>query len=171
MKDINPQLHEMIAQKKLTKKKIALLKHLKKTTDRLAKVDFVSKKELRRLEKKFNSKPDIITWGDYFQTEVAETHRKKTDLQFETVINTILFDFIASIFIFTNKPQSFFDEIEKNRLTSQGKDFTLWQVSDEENLHLGILKDYYTQMFLDVENLTSEDFSFFNNYANLTKAS
>lgn len=171
MTGINSQLHEMIAQKKLTKKKVILLKQLKETVDRLSQVNFISTKELKQLEKKFDSKPDIITWGDYFQTEVAEAHRKKTDKEFETIVHTILFDIIASIFIFTNKPQSYLDKVEQNKFLSQGKNFSNWQICDEENLHLGILKDYYTQMFLSIENLTQEDFYFFNSYASFTKAS
>lgn len=168
---LNPELQGMVNEKKLTNKKIKALVRLKKIVDRLATVNFVSEEEAHRLQKKFGAAPDIITWGDYFQTEIAEAHRKKTDVEFDVIVNTITFDLIASILIFTGKPKEFFEQVEQAKLEVQAKPFDDWHPLDEDALHLGILKNYFEEMHLDIENLNAQDFSFFRGYATISRAS
>lgn len=165
MKEINPEIEDMILQKKLSPRKIRNLIIIKNTVDRLSSVNYLSDEEVIDLEKKFNAKPDIITWGDYFQTEIASQHWEKDDNEFEKIIQTIEFDLIASSMIFHDKDEDFCRNVERSKYEAMGQNPADWSPEDEENYHLGILYDYYNQMGLRFEALSTRDFEYFEQFA------
>ena len=162
MNGINPALQDMIARKQLSEKKIELLAVLKTFIDRLAGRNYLSDTELGRLEEKFGVKPDIISWGDYFQSRLAGEHWEKSDTEFEKIIETVHFDVIASIMIFSQKEPYFLSMIEKEYdLAAAEESHTPEQ---EEAIHLGVLLNYYKNMSLKLSALEPEDVKFFEQY-------
>ena len=162
---VNPEIQDMIMQKKLSNRKIRNLIVLKKMIDRLSTLPYVSDAEVKQIEEKYGVKPDILSWGDYFQTEVATNHWEKSDADFENIIQTITFDIIAAILIFSGKDESFIGDITAAQLRSQEKNAAEWNGEDEENMHLGILLNYFRKMGLDINLLNGQDFSYFEQFA------
>jgi len=127
--------------------------YLKVFVDRVSSRKYISDDELERLEKKYGAKPDVITWGDYFQCEIATTHAAKTDEELIRSVDTVRFDIISSYLIFNDKDQDFYDWIDSYEPPA-GEDITDDAVEEME--HLRILRNYYTEMgienrFTDVE--------------------
>ncbi|RME90760.1 MAG: hypothetical protein D6767_06365 [Candidatus Hydrogenedentota bacterium] len=164
--NLNPVLADMVAHNQLSEAKVESLVALKKFIDRMAQTAFISEEEKEASIKKFGTLPDILTWGDYFQTEIASEHWEKSDEEFTRIVQTIVFDVIASALIFTGKPKSFLDNIREKYYIALGKK-SLQGKQDEESLHLGILLEYFEQMQLDMKTLTETDFHYFEEFADL----
>lgn len=165
MKGINPALQDMIARNQLSENKIEQLVILKRFIDRMAGCNHLQEEELQKLESQYGVRPDVITWGDYFQTRIASDHWEKTDPEFEKIIETIHFDIIASVLIFTQKDESFMIDIdERCYILSQDSHDTATP-EEEEYIHLGILLNYYREMRLNIEALDKADFNFFEQYS------
>lgn len=162
MNGINPALQDMIARKQLSEKKIELLVVMKGFIDRLAGANYISDAELEKLEEKYGVKPDIISWGDYFQSRLAGEHWEKSDDEFVQIIETVHFDVIASIMIFSKKDESFLRMIEKEY--DEVSMLETHSPEQEESLHLGVLLNYYRNMHLRLASLEPEDIRFFEQY-------
>ena len=165
MEAINPLVQKLVLENQLSPRKIRNLILLKKMVDRLCSSLYLDPEEALKIEEKVGEFPDIVTWGDYFQTEIAIEHGKKNDAEFEAVIQTVTFDLIASTLIFTNKDDDFRSNVRNAQLAAQVKDYTSWTSEDEESIHLGILLDYFLQMGLDMQKLTEQDFAYFEQFA------
>jgi len=169
MNGLNRELDDMLNSKKLSSMKVRNLIMIKKIIDRVANKDYIPHHEVNKIEKKFGFKPDIITWGDYFQTQVASDHWQKSDLEFQIVADTVLFDVIAATMIFNNKNKKFFETVKTNSILSQEK--SKLSLEDEENIHLEILMNYHQEMNLDINSLQDDDFNFFEQFAIKSKVS
>ncbi|MES0489967.1 MAG: hypothetical protein ABUK01_08255 [Leptospirales bacterium] len=165
MKNINPAIEDMISQKKLSVQKIELLASLKEYVDRVSGTTYLPEVELVKMEEQFGVKPDIITWGDYFQSQVAGDHWEKTDAEFEKISETIYYDLVASVMIFEKKGDDFINDIETQYYRICEKEQEDMTPEDQEIYHLKILKDYYTMMQLRISAFSSEDFDFFKQYS------
>jgi hypothetical protein len=90
--------------------------------------------------------PDIISWGDYFQTELASSLMNKTDEEFLLALETVKYDMISSHIIFSEKESDFFQWVDESyfQILSSSKE----EHTDEEKeiVHLKILKDYYVDL-------------------------
>ena len=163
---LNSELDEFMEQDKLSDQKIKELLFLKSFIDRLATKPHISSEKLKEIKEKFGLLPNVITWGDYFQTEVATTHWMKTDHQFHLIIQTIIYDIIISIMIFSNKNHDFWEKNYAPQLLSMGKGIENMpdQLTEEETHHFDILFGYFDEMGLDISKLTQEDFSFFSQF-------
>ncbi len=147
--------------------KIQALISIKELVDRLASVSYLGEEEITRLEKKYGTKPGVCTWGDYFQAEVATHFLGCDDDEFFRAIDTVRFDLIASVIIFTEKDDNFMEWVDSRYLEvimENGNDHNSMSESDKEICHLKILKDYYTGMRL-VDNLSDVDIEWFNSYS------
>jgi len=165
MKNINPAIEDMISQKKLSPQKIELLASLKEYVDRISGTTYLPELELIKIEKQFGVKPDIITWGDYFQTQVASDHWEKSDADFEKITETIYYDLVASVMIFEKKEDAFINDIETQYYQICEKKQDEMSPEDQEIFHLKILKDYYIHMKLKISAFSNEDFDFFKQYS------
>ena len=164
MKQINPAIDDMLAHKKLSNLKLEKLIFLKKLVDKVASKPYLPDSEVKKIENKFGVKPDVITWGDYFQTHTASEHWEKSDQEFNTIINTIHFDLIASVMIFANKSNQFFTDVEDAFQAVVSKSEII-RPEDEEITHLHILMTYYKEMGLKMSSFDSMDFDFFQQYS------
>lgn len=160
-----PALESFVLQKKLSPRKVRNLLLVAELSDRLSTKPYMRKEEIENLEKKYSARPDVTTWGDYFAAEIATDHWRKDDAEFEKICETVMFDFIASVFIFSGKNAAFFacvrDEYRAALKMEEGENST----EREEKLHLGILEEYYTRMGLNKDKLTQEDMEFFDTFS------
>ena len=163
-KKLNPELDIFVEQDQLSTTKINELLFLKKFIDRVSKKPFIDEQKLEEIKNKLGTVPDIITWGDYFQTEVATEHWQKKDNEFSQVIQTIIYDIIVSAMIFYRKNENSMEEFKKSQWLSQDDSFNEPFESREELEHFNILLVYYEEMGLDLSQLQKEDFTFFSRF-------
>lgn len=161
---IHQQLQPLIDKGQLSARKIVALIELKEMVERFANVPFIPEEEIELIEQKFGAKPDIITWGDYFQTEVASRYFHYSDEDFEKIVSTIHFDIISSILIFKNKSEEFKDKIKEEALILNGMEKEKFTEEDEQILHLSILLQYYEEMGLEKAELSKEDMEWFESF-------
>ncbi len=147
--------------------RIKALVSIKEMIDRLAAADYLHPEDINRLERKYGTKPTVCTWGDYFQAELATQFSGSSDKEFYRAVDTLRFDIISSIMIFSNKDVTFmnwvderFQEVKDVRGDETGK-----MTNDEKEIyHLKILMDYYTSMQLK-DALSDADTKWFTMYS------
>ncbi|MCS7206265.1 MAG: hypothetical protein NZ853_11275 [Leptospiraceae bacterium] len=161
---LHPQLQPMVDRGQLGARKIVALLNLKEFVDKYAKVPYISEEEVQFLEQKYGAKPDIITWGDYFQTEIASRFFYQSDEDFEKIIETIKFDIISSILIFKNKSEEFKNKIKEEALVLKGLEKEKYTDEEETILHLEILLQYYEEMGLSMADIFDEDYEWFYSF-------
>lgn len=161
--NINPELNDMVKRGQLSPHKIQELQRLKGIVDRFAMTRFVSEEELVSLVEKFGVEPDIQTWGDYFQTEIASRFFDLADDDFTRIVDTIRFDMISATMIFQGKSERFLRKVESDGLIAYGSD-TPWTDREEESAHLYILMQYYLEMGLEETLIAQEDMDWFNQF-------
>lgn len=169
-KSICPATWEYIKKGLLSVGKIQLLSGLKQFIDAIATKDYLDPENVKKLEAKYGEKPSVLTWGDFFQSDIAESHFDKDDKEFGLVVDTVRFDLIAAAMIFKNKGRDFFQFVEKNYLVALDKssEFTL-SPEEEEALHLGILMTYYNNLSINHDKIRVEDYDWFSQFS-LAKA-
>ncbi|EQA38728.1 hypothetical protein LEP1GSC047_2078 [Leptospira inadai serovar Lyme str. 10] len=155
--ELNPELFDMMRQGKLSAVKILALISLKELVDRFAYTPFLEQDKLAEIKNRIGVEPDILTWGDYFQTEVASRFFDKSDADFSKIVDTIRFDMISAHLIFSGKPDYFTDSVRGQAIISRSIDSSFWTLEDEENVHLEILLDYFEQMGLGDKPLAVSD--------------
>ncbi len=161
---LHPQLQPLVDRGQLTAKKIVALLELKEMVEKFASVPFIPEEEVKELEKKYGTKPEILTWGDYFQTEIASRYFYYSDEDFLKIIDTIRFDIISSIMIFKNKSEEFKKRIKEESLIINGLEKEQLTEEDEQILHLSILLQYYEDMGLENSTISKEDMEWFENF-------
>ncbi|EMM78436.1 hypothetical protein [Leptospira santarosai] len=155
--ELNPELFDMMKQGKLSAGKILDLIALKELVDRFAVAPFIEEDKIAQIKEKTGVEPDILTWGDYFQTEIASRYFEKSEIEFKKILETIRFDLISAHLIFSGKPEYFQDSVRGQALISKSIDSTFWTLEDQEAVHLEILLEYYTQMGIGEKPLTVSD--------------
>lgn len=161
---INPTLNDMVNNGQLSGTKLLNLLELKCVVDRIAVSFYASQKEVLELEARFGEKPDIISWGDYFQTEIASRYFDEADLEFDKICKTIRFDLIAAVRIFQNKPDEFLQMVEREGHQVRGISQDLWTDKMSEDAHLMVLLEYFKDLELSRAVLTAEDNDWFESF-------
>jgi len=151
---INNAIIQMINEKDFSINRINDIIKIKVFIDNISKKDYIPLKEAEKLEEKYGVKPNIVTWGDYFQTEMAASLQDLSDEEFSSAVDTVKFDIISSWNIFSNKDSDFFEWVENtyNKIMKMG--FKEHTNEEEQIIHLKILKDYYIN--LEIESNFSE---------------
>ena len=162
--ELNPELFDMLKRGILSSKKIVLLIELKHMIDAFSSTNFVEEEKLEEIKSKFGVYPDIITWGDYFQTEVASRYFDKTDEEFFQIIETIRFDVISAHLIFSGKPEYFLDKVRGDALVSRSFALTEQSLENDESIHLEILLNYFENMKLGAKPLSLTDRSWYESF-------
>lgn len=151
---INNALIPMVNEGLISASRIISLIEIKEFIDDISTRDYIEKRDAEEIRKKYGVMPDIISWGDYFQTELASSLVNKPDEEFFLAIETVKYDMISSCIIFSEKESDFYQWIDENyySILSCGKE----EHTDEEKemVHLKILKDYYVD--LGIKNNFSE---------------
>ncbi len=170
--ELNPELFEMVRTGKLTSSKILGLIYLKNLINQYSSKPFLENDKLEEIKNKFGVYPDIMTWGDFFQTEIASKYFDQDDGKFQTIIDTIRFDLVSSYLIFQGKPDNFKDRIRSEALIAKSIDSYLLSLDNEENIHLEILLDYYENLGLGERPLPNSEKIWYESFdlRELTKA-
>lgn len=161
---VNENVVQLINSGQLSGVKLTQLIALKEFIDRLAQNNYVSEDVVSDMVSKYGVKPGIVTWGDYFQTELAYDSVDYTDEEFLRVITTVKFDIMSSYEIFSTQGYEFFDWIEDNFKTIIEKENVDYTEEEQEVLHLKILKDYYINMNLE-NKFTEDEVSWYSSFA------
>jgi hypothetical protein len=164
IKGLHTQLRSMVLRGQLSARKIVSLLELKEMVDRIAPGPRVSETEAAALEARFGARPEIITWGDYFQTEIASRYFDLTDEEFERICDTVHFDLISAIMIFRGKSEEFRQAVREEALVVAGLDPALRTENEKQAEHLGILLQYYEEMNLEQAELSEEDQAWFEGF-------
>lgn len=161
---INPVLNDMVERGQLGERKILELLRLKEIVDRFATVHYVPEEQAAELEKRYGARPDILTWGDYFQTEIASRFFDLQDDDFLRIIDTVRFDLISAVMIFQGKSPDFFEKIEEEAINAWDISREEWSENEEEAVHLQILSKYYAELGLKSCILSEEDRQWFEGF-------
>ena len=162
---LNPVLGDMVQRGQLTPRKIALLVELRGGVDRFTSTDYVSAQQAEELRARYGAYPEVRTWGDYFQTEIASQHFEVSDSEFSTIMDTVRFDLISAAMIFDGKPADFLEKVEENAIIVQGIDRSDWNAETEEAAHMGILRQYFVEMGLSRKSISAADETWFHGFA------
>lgn len=154
---VNPELLPMIRQGLISPEKLAILVDLAEIVDRFSTTLFTEVEVQEKLKEQFGVLPDIITWGDYFQTEVASRYFLETEESLRKIVDTIRFDLISAHLIFAGKPEYYKNNVRSEALVSKGIDTVLWKNEEEESIHLEILLDYFENLGLGNRPLSLQD--------------
>lgn len=155
----------MIKRGQLSQSKLTDLCFVKKFVDGVATTDYVGDLEAKQLKETYGAFPDVLTWGDYFQTEIASDFFDSPDDEFHKIIQTVRFDLIAAIKIFHGKPAQFFEIVKERALEAGSRPEEQWSGDDEEAVHLGILCRYFEEMGLDRATVSEEDLQWFDTFS------
>ncbi len=161
---LHSQLQPLVQKGQLSAKKIVSLIELKEFIDKYARTLFIPEEEIEMLEKKYGAKPEIITWSDYFQTEVASRFFFYSDEEFIKIVETIRFDIISSILIFKNKSNEFKNKIKEEALILSGVEKEQYTDEEEQIMHLSILLQYFEEMNLEQAEIEKEDYHWFESF-------
>jgi hypothetical protein len=164
IKGLNPELNDMVLRGQLSGRKLAELIRLKEIADRFATCNYVSEEELAVLVDKYGTGPDIVTWGDYFQTEVGSQYFAHSDPDFATIVDTIRFDLISAVKIFQGKSPAFLEKVQTDGLAAYGTPREEWTSVEEERAHLYILLNYFRELGMAETCLSSEDEKWFEGF-------
>ena len=129
---------------------------VKEFIDRISTRHYMQIDEIEKLEKKFGEKPDVVTWGDFFQAEMATSMKDIDDCGFIKAFETVKFDMISSYMIFNNKDKIFFEWIENSIRKIDMAEMETITEEDKEIIHLKILMDYYLELGIADKFLESE---------------
>lgn len=143
---ITGALLPVINENGMTASRLMHLIHMRDFIDRISSNNYINDEALRNIEKKFGVYPDIITWGDFFQAELATTLRNASDEEFFTAFETVKFDMISSYMIFNGKGPEFFEWLENSSSWLAAKEEAEYTEEDKEIRHLRILMDYYLEL-------------------------
>jgi len=169
IKGLHSQLRGMVHRGQLSARKIVALLELHDMVERIAPGPRVSEREAAILEAKYGARPEIITWGDYFQTEVASRYFDYNDEEFERICDTVHFDLISSLLIFKDKSKEFKQAVREEALVVSGLDAELRNENEKQAEHLGILLQYFDEMNLEKAELKEEDQAWFEGFVESTK--
>jgi len=160
---INRAVIPVINEGEVSYARLTNLIYIKELIDRIAATKFVDDSAVSELQKKYGVKPDIITWGDYFQSQMAAAFRDKSDPEFIKAVETVKFDMISSYLIFSEKGPEFFEWVRDSyyAVLMEGDDYS--HEDEAEIKHLKILMDYYTEIGI-ADRFTEAEMSWYSTF-------
>ena len=161
---LHSQLTGMVQRGQLSARKIAALIELKETVERFAQCNYVEQDEIDALREKYGAEPEIVSWGDYFQTEVASRHFDLSDAEFLKIVDTIRFDLISATMIFRSKSPEFCEQVREEAIIASGTDRKDWTTEYEQAAHMGILLQYFEQLALQRCEISDIDQRWFESF-------
>ncbi len=126
--------------------RLSALIDIKEFIERIASRPYMGVDELNRLEAQYGVTPDIITWGDYFQADIATSMKGADDSEFVKVYETVKFDMISAYLIFRSKGAEFIQWVEDSFKSLDIHDESQLNDEQKEIVHLKILLDYYNEI-------------------------
>lgn len=143
---INRAILPVINDKGISSLRMTHLIFIKEFIERISSRPYMMEEELARLEAQYGVRPDITSWGDYFQAEMATSMKNASDDEFIKAFETVKFDMISSYLIFRDKGSEFFEWIENSFSSIVTENIDTLTDEDKEIVHLKILMDYYQEI-------------------------
>lgn len=140
----------------ISSERLMHLIYLRDFINRISSRNYLNDEDLTKIYAKYGVLPDIVSWGDFFQAELATTLRTAADDEFFKAYEAVKFDMISSYKIFKDKGREFFEWVENSFNWIAGKEQVLFSDEDKEILHLKILMDYYLELGINGEFTDSE---------------
>ena len=160
-KIINDAIIPMVNEGLLSINKIHDLIYIRDFIDRVSTNMYTGEKTVEKLENMYGVRPDIITWGDYFQSEAASSLIGVSDEDLKHFVSVIKFDIMSCNEIFPGKESEFFDWIDEQYYKTIDADMDSADV--EEALQLKIMKEYYVELGI-VDKFTPAEKSWYSSY-------
>ncbi len=162
---VNEAIIELLNAGKISRTRLSALIYIREFIDRVSTRNYIEEKTARELHEKYGVYPNLITWGDYFQSELATALVDATDDEFNRAIDTVKFDMMASYTIFCEKKPDFFEWVDDTYQDAIVNRFIEMSPEEEQEIvHLKILKDYYVDLGL-VDNFTGEEKNWYNTFS------
>jgi hypothetical protein len=160
---INDALIPMMNEGMLSIERIHDLIYIKELIDRVSTRKYIESRTAEDLFRKYGVMPNIITWGDYFQTEMASSLLELADADFKRAVSTVKFDIISCLQIFSNKESDFFNWVDTSyyEITAEGREY--FDEDEEEIIHLKILKDYFVDLGV-IDNFTEAEIQWYGSF-------
>jgi hypothetical protein len=157
-KILNDSIMHLVNEGRLSAAKIQLLINIKDFIDRISDRKYLVGETPESMIVRYGAAPDIITWGDYFQTDLAMTAVEQDDAEFEKTIETVRFDIMASWDICSSNGPEFFEWVQdaNTSLWIAGTDAENFTDEEKEIAHLKVLVEYFTNMGLNGNFYESE---------------
>ena len=146
----------VINEKGMSSERLDQLIYIRDFIDRISSRNYINDEDLGRIEAKYGVMPDIVSWGDFFQAEMATSLQNVPDEEFFRAFETVKFDMISSYLIFKDKGPEFFEWVDNSCRWFEGKDEARLTEEEREILHLGILMEYYSQLAINGNFTDSE---------------
>lgn len=140
----------------LSSERLMHLIYLRDFINRISSRNYLNDQDLQKIYEKYGVLPHIVSWGDFFQAELATTLRNASDDEFYRSYEAVKFDMISSYKIFKEKGQEFFNWVENTFSWLSGKEKASYSDEDKEIIHLKILMDYYLELGINGEFTDSE---------------
>jgi len=147
----------------ITSLRLNHLIYIKEFIERISTKPYMGVDELNRLEAQYGVHPDIITWGDYFQAEMATAMKDSGDDEFLKTFETVKFDMISCYLIFKDKGSDFFEWIENSFNQIDVSDIDNRTDDERELVHLKILMDYYLELGI-TDNFYESELNWYSSF-------
>ena len=161
---VNEAIIPLINSGWLSVRRINDLIYIKEFIDSISSKDFIEPKSADSIKKRFGVMPNILTWGDYFQTEMASSFLELSDDDFQKAVDTLKYDMVSSYLIFSENSIEFQDWVESRFLEIVIEKKDNYTEEEEEILHLKILKDYYINIGI-VDNFSENLKKWYNSFS------
>lgn len=145
-KVINDAIIPLINAGKISVNKIQGLIEIKEFIDRISTKKYLLEDKDEPFEKIYGERPNLVTWGDFFQTELAMDACVANDEAFDKIVETVKFDVMSSYEIFSSNTKEFYEWVEEfsNEIKNENKN--VHNAEEKEIIHLNILRNYYFNM-------------------------
>lgn len=155
---INETIVPLIADGRVSSEKVRELTSIKELIDRVSDKKYLVNTTPEAMKKKYGSEPTIVTWGDYFQVELAMSSLTCSQEDFSRMCDTVRFDLMAAWDIFSSNPEEFQGWVmeRSNEIYMSGKNPAKHTEDEQETMHLRILLDYYTELHINGNFYESE---------------
>jgi hypothetical protein len=157
-KILNDSIMPLVSNGHLSMHSIRELISIKEFIDRVSTKKYIIDDTSDLIMSRLGTAPDIITWGDFFQSDLAMVATTSEKEEFDRIIGTVRFDIMSAWDIFSSaSPELVIWIREKSaELTGSGKEVSQYTEEEQEMFHLGILHDYFFDLGINGNFYESE---------------
>jgi len=157
-KILNDSIMHLVDEGRLSMNKIQQLIDIKEFVDRVSSKKYLGNETIESMTARYGAAPDIFSWGDYFQSDLAAAAVNNDDEEFLKILETVRFDIMSAWDICSSNGPEFFEWVDdfSTRLWLSGRDESEFTDEEKEAVHLKVLTDYFTDMGLNGNFYESE---------------
>ncbi len=160
---LNDALMPLVNDGLITVERMHDLIYIKEFIDRVASKKYLEERDVDELQKRYGVLPNIISWGDYFQTEMASSLIELDEESFQKAVSTVKFDIMSACEIFSGREAEFFAWVDDAYYEVTSEDRALYTEEEEEIIHLKIMKDYFFDLGI-VNNFSPAEIKWYQKF-------